>query len=182
MPLDAGLVHDVVHPDLAPVPPDRLALIGVTPVDPAFVATYKKEYRARYLQTLGLDEDSTTARRVRWMVITFHEFVQIETKYRNKKLTLTDFLLRGASYRTTNDITGAPKPLIDLAVRVQQALPKANFEIEYFYTDPILNTLYDDKKACLGIWLDGKVVSIASSLPVPPQPWWRRMLVKKFKG
>jgi hypothetical protein len=72
-----------------------------------------------------------------------------------------------------------------LAERVAREIRDAEFEMEWFYTDPVLNVIYSGQKACLGIWDNGRVVAIADhdgyTMPIAPPdavdgPFWRRWL------
>jgi hypothetical protein len=85
----------------------------------------------------------------------------------------------------TNDVSAAPREIIELADRVARKIENAEFELEWFYTDPVLNVICTGQRACLGIWDNGRVVAIAghdgcapvvSLSPAPPRAFWRRWL------
>ena len=85
----------------------------------------------------------------------------------------------------TLDISAAPRPIVDLAERVAYDIRNAEFELEWFYTDPVLNVVWGGQRACLGVWDGGRIVAIAAHEgyvpedPVAAEPkpsLWRRFL------
>jgi hypothetical protein len=91
--------------------------------------------------------------------------------------------VRRRDIRPTLDVSAAPEPINALARRVCRELEDAEFELEWFYTDPALNVVWAGQTACLGISDGGRVVAIAeheeyippapADLP-PHAPIWRR--------
>jgi len=76
-----------------------------------------------------------------------------------------------------------PGPSNDLAHCVADELADAEFELEWFYTDPILKLICGSQTACLGIWDNGQIVAIAGCEGYVPtahahqpqqEPFWRR--------
>jgi hypothetical protein len=76
----------------------------------------------------------------------------------------------------TQDFTGAPAPLVKLALHVRDQIKTAQFFLEYFDTDPILRVLIDDQIAVLGIWDQGELVAIADW----QRPSWSARMKTRF--
>jgi hypothetical protein len=83
----------------------------------------------------------------------------------------------------TDDVSAAPREIVQLAGDVAERVRDAEFELEWFYTDPVLNVVSGRDKACLGVWDHGWTIAIAgrdwnppvvSHPPAPAMPFWRR--------
>jgi hypothetical protein len=67
---------------------------------------------------------------------------------------------------------------------VAREIEDAEFELEWFYTDPVLNVIFAGQRACLGIWDNGRVVAITGHEGCAPvvsllrsgEELWRRWL------
>lgn len=128
---------------------DALANLGIVPVPWTLVEDYKRTIVRRFADR------------------SYHNWCLVDRQFaiwRNMPLH-GDLAKRLAhpptKHHSTEDITGAPKPLIDLAVHVRNRVSDAVFSLEYFDTDPVLNVRYGGQIACLGIWDQGQLVHIA---------------------
>lgn len=136
MPLDNLDLHDAVALPLSPkllTLHQRLAALGITPVDPTIVSQHKMAWSNCYRHV-------PTACWIR--------------------LPLPASRLRKA---LDNSRQSAPEAIVKLAERVHQEIPNASYTMDYFYLDPILNVHLNDQEACLGIWEARKVVRIAAT-------------------
>jgi hypothetical protein len=145
MPFDS-LVRDTVI--------DPLTRLGITPIPQETVSAYKKAYKQEWLRThpgfRGIDT-------VRW---------RTARRKSRAMASVASFLINPLEKSwNADDRTGAPKELIDLAEVVRSEIPDADFSVEFFSTDPILQVEYacdgQRVKACLGIWEAGKIKMIA---------------------
>jgi hypothetical protein len=150
---------------------DRLVAIGITPVPLAVVHEYKRKVIV----------DFSASVRGRDLVLNGTAIWRTLRMYRDLKI-----LERPRKYLgMTNDVSAAPKPIINLAHRVSREIGDAEFELEWFDTDPVLNVICGGRKACLGIWDHGRIVAIADrddilfpgTIPgAPGTSFWRRWL------
>jgi hypothetical protein len=151
MPLDAAV--QAPAPDIQIPPFDELTAIGVTPLDPDFVRRYKIDYHNSH-------QGGGSAS---WLAINLRDY--------DLRYDLRGGALQRARryYRGSNTV---PRALRRLALTVSKQVTQPEFEIEYFYVDPILNVTYGPKynrrKACLGIWDKGRVTHIATG----SVSWW----------
>ncbi len=126
---------------------DRLVAIGITPVPLRVVNEHKQK----------VIEDFCTSMRGRSLVRnraamwrTLHIYRDLEILEVPKK-----------HIGPTVDVSAAPRPIVQLTQRVARELKDADFELEWFYTDPIVNVICGGQRACLGIWDGGRVVAMA---------------------
>jgi len=136
MPFDA-LTTDLTN--------DALANLGIVPVPATLVEEYKDTVVRRFIEQSGYNRSLVARKFAVWRSVPLHSDVA--------KLL--------AHPPTRIPVTGAPKPLIDLAVYVRNRVTDAAFSLEYFDTDPVLMVTYGGQTACLGIWDNGQLVHIA---------------------
>ena len=133
----------------------RAIEIGLVPVPKSVAEKHKADFERKFRRWhwFGINRSAIDGG-ARWANITL-EGVSDDLEY----------WLKHPPIGMTNDRSGAPQALIDLALKVRATLINPVFEIEYFYTDPILNVIYEDgfdvRKDCLGIWDNGKIIAIA---------------------
>lgn len=171
---------------------DALTRIGVTPVPYALVQRYKAEYKARWMR---LPSNRVLRGPFEWRTIYFVVW-RAEEGFRRygksdltktlKTITLTDFLAAPTKFNMrSSDRTPPPKELVDLATMVEKNLPDAQFSVEYFDTDPVLNVHYGETYACLGIWDKGEIIAIADHNPITstrPKGFLARLRQTLFMG
>jgi hypothetical protein len=170
MPFDATVLS--VSNELA----DRLRLIGIREVHLNVV----NEHKARVIR------DFSRSLRGRGLVRSGAAAWRTLHMYRN--LDILECPRREIG--PTIDVSPAPAPINDLARRVSRELADAEFELEWFYTDPVLNVYCGGQKACLGIWDDGRIVAIAEhegyvpapAYQPPQEPLWRRWIGRLWSG
>lgn len=150
MPLDAtGSITEVTSHAVAVTPNiDPLAELQIVPVAKTVYLNHKKKISRMYS---GQFYPSA-----RW------ETVQLRRPYLRQQLAKLPI---GSM---AHDRSAAPEPVIRLAERVARHIKSAEFAVEYFYTDPILNVTYQHagrvQVACLGIWDKGDIVAIADEV------------------
>lgn len=151
---------------------DPLEALGIVPVPRDFVRAYRKDYLTAFLRKHNPTVSCS------WDKISYDEW-----KGRHRKnATLADFLANPTSARFASDKSHAPAELVRLAHHVQKYMPNAEFLVEYFDIDPILQVVYDldgeYQIACLGIWDKGRITRIAEHPHIPAPPslrWWQRL-------
>jgi hypothetical protein len=149
---------------------DRLVAIGIVPVPLTEVEEHKRKVIMNF----------STSMRGRGLVRTGVAIWRTLHLYRNLEILECPRKHVGM----TDDVSAAPRPIIQLAERVSREMRDAEFELEWFYTDPIVNVVCSGHRACLGIWDNGRVVAIADHDGyVPPvtiadrsASFWRRWL------
>jgi hypothetical protein len=128
---------------------DPLVMLGITPVPKDLVDAYKANYRTIWLSRYAVRRPEAC----HWRTV------------KQGKRKLETFLASPMQFRNyATDQSAAPAKLIDLALRVQTMIPDAEFSVDYFDRDPVLNVTYEfngKQKACLGIWDEGKIKAIA---------------------
>lgn len=72
-----------------------------------------------------------------------------------------------APYEIKCELTrfGAPQAVKTLALRVKREYPEAEFTVQWFYDDPILDVICDGEVMHLAIWDYGQVIAIAKTAP-----------------
>jgi hypothetical protein len=163
MPLDAT---DFSLPNLLA---ERLSAMGINPVPSSVVDEYKDKVIRNFSTSMrgrSLVRNGAAAWRALHVYGNF-EVLELPRKH----------------IGPTIDISAAPQAIIQLARRVSRELSDAEFELEWFYTDPILNVVSGGSKACLGIWDSGRIMAIAEhdgyepahcSADAPKRAFWRR--------
>lgn len=142
MPLDSSGTQLL---DYALTVVNPLAKMGIVPIAKALVTQYKKNYRVAW----------TTAN-------PYSHVPGWKTVKHNPKRTLQSFLKEPLATRFfADDATAVPKKLAALALLVHQEIPDAQFSVDYFDVDPVLNVSINRTKWCLGIWDNGKLKCIA---------------------
>jgi hypothetical protein len=140
-----------------------LAWLGIEPVQRSVAERHKDKMLNEFVAKGAYEAMMVKRGQAHWQtcrIVSFAEFKYIEQQ------------LLCPMYAATPDVSGAPKALIDLARTVHKSIPKAEFSIEYFYDDPILNVDYQDAEGqkhheCLGIWNEGELVEIATVTATP---------------
>ena len=59
----------------------------------------------------------------------------------------------------------APLVVKTLARRINREVPEAEFRLQWFYDDPILDVLYQGEVTHVAIWNHGQVLAIATAAP-----------------
>jgi hypothetical protein len=143
MPFDS-LVRDTVV--------DPLVRLGITPIPQETVTTYKREYRARLIQS-------------NHQFFANRDLVRWKTAKRGQRSVAA--FLNGPLAKIWSGPDDSPMPadLNHLAHQVRAEIPEAEFTVDYLSGDPILQVSYDFDgqrvKACLGIWEHAKTKMIA---------------------
>ena len=66
---------------------------------------------------------------------------------------------------------GAPLAVKTLARRIKRDVPEAEFSLQWFYDDPILDVIYRGEVTHVAIWNRGQVLAIAKTMP-PRRRWF----------
>jgi hypothetical protein len=139
---------------------DPLERMGITPVPEQFVRRYKAAYKKAFIARCNL-------RNVQWRTIRLTP-IHLDESGKRLRRFLVDPIHGGRSI--SDDRSAAPPELIDLALKVNAEVERAEFSLDYFYTDPVLYVSYRFagrlRKACLGIWDHGVIQAIAGNPPV----------------
>jgi len=150
---------------------DRLLAMGITPVPPSVVDQHKEKVVAAFCTSMrgrGLVRSGAAV----WS--TLHIYRSLEILRRPRR-----------HLGMTSDVSAAPRPILRLAEHVSREMRDVEFEVEWFYTDPILNVVCGGRRACLGVWDNGKIVAIAdhedyvphdADEAAPRVAFWRRWL------
>jgi len=147
---------------------DPLRQLGVIPVDDKVVKAHKASVIEAFCSVEGTVLGECIAANNRRAVQTGIAYWRQIVFSRHE---ICDKLrLFHQEYRYTPDHSAAPRALIKLADYVAKRLEESVFVVEYFYTDPILYVVYDQRTACLGIWDKGKLLDIATY-----PSWWSRL-------
>ena len=150
---------------------DRLTAVGIRPV-PSDVVHEHKQHVIRDFSTSMRGRALVRSGAATWR--TLHIYRALEILARPRKHT-----------GPTIDISAAPRAIIKLAERVSIEMSDAEFELDWFYTDPVLNVVGSGQRACLGIWDSGRIVAIADhdgfasadfSDAAPRKTFWRRCI------
>jgi len=163
---------DSAHASTAARLADRLSAMGIQPVSSDVVTEHKNK----------VIRDFSTSMRGRSLVRNGAAVWQVLHIYRDIQALERPSRHLGP----TIDISAAPQPIIQLARRISRELKEAEFEIEWFYTDPVVNVVCGGQRACLGIWDRGRIVAIAQhdgyvepicSIPESPrEAVWKRVV------
>jgi len=156
MPLDAaGRESSVVL--------DPLVKLGITPIPEDVVARHKAEYTEAFF--CANPSRRGLSRMFRWETIYWHASDRVITSdlcptgyhgYERHE-TLKTWLAKPIyGLGNTDDHSGAPSEIVELAERVHREIPDTTFQLDYFERDPVLYAVYPfdggKRKACLGIW------------------------------
>lgn len=155
-----------------------LIALGITPVPLSVVDRHKAKVIKGFIKigpkTLRLYKSSTRAHFVK------HRVVQIGWHHGFFKTTLD--IAHHLSDLLPAPYPSAPAPIVDLVRDVQQFIAPKDFELEWFYDDPIINVMVQGTKYCLGIWDANGVVAVtgrdgqpAMLPPEPPPGFFERM-------
>jgi hypothetical protein len=152
MPFDNSPNPVLLDEPMAPVAKNTLAALGLHPIAREEAELHKAKMIADFVAKNSHN---------RYMVQNHIAFWR-EIEVTNLEKTLS----RPPVYSSVEN-RGAPAEVIELARSVRQNLPEAEFQMEYFYTDPILNVTYNDAagvkhRDCLAIWDKGEVIALAS--------------------
>lgn len=148
---------------------DRLTALGIRPV-PSCVVVEHKEQVIRDFSTSMRGRALVRSGAATWRTLHIYRALEILAKPRKH-------------IGPTIDISAAPRAIARLAERVSIEMSDAEFELDWFYTDPVLNVVCGGQRACLGIWDRGRIVAIAdhegfvSADPIsatPNKAFWRR--------
>jgi hypothetical protein len=151
MPFDNSPNPILLDVPITPKIKNTLAALGLQPVPREQAEQHKADMLAGYAAT-----SENQRKQVRYGTV----------YWQTAKINNLASLARPPDYSSV-DRRGAPSEVIDLAKTVQRGLQNAQFQLEYFYTDPILNVIYMDAtgvkhRDCLAIWDKGKVLAIAN--------------------
>lgn len=131
---------------------NSLSAIGIVPVARE-VAEAHKEKMLKWFSGLSRDNaDLVRARSARWKLVGF----QTATMLANIPSDIPHL-----------EISPPPADIQDIAGRVEREIEGAEFSVEYFNKDPILNVTYRDARGaphheCLGVWDGANTIAIAT--------------------
>lgn len=159
---------------------DPLERLGITPVPPEFVNAYMKEYREKFLAGHPPGPGPFTWRRI------YPRSVPASHRSIAAFMGLMSSIEQRPFGQVGGSIGSAPRELVDLAEQVRREIPDAEFSIDYFDRDPIVNVAYGlgavRREVCLGIWDKGEIKAIAGTRgaapetgAVPPASVWGRL-------
>ncbi len=157
MPFDDTSIRSEI--DIPPkIVKNTLAAIGITPVPREVAAAHKAKMLAAFAAESEYNAHLVWSDVARWATTA-------RRRYSRKSLPAR-LMQQGIDY-WTNDPSAAPQEIIDIAKIVRKEISGAEFAIEWFYIDPILNVYYTGHDGvhhndCLGIWLNGQTVEIAT--------------------
>jgi len=163
MPFDATVLA------LSPSLSDRLTAMGIRPV-PLDVVDGHKQQVIRDFSTSMRGRALVRSGAATWRTLHIYRALEILAKPRKH-------------IGPTMDISAAPRAIRQLAERVSIEMSDAEFELDWFYTDPVLNVVCGGQRACLGIWDRGRIVAIADHdgyvsadfvTAAPNKAFWRR--------
>jgi hypothetical protein len=137
---------------------NTLASLGITPVPRDIAENHKKTMLSDYASWGHEEALKVSNGTAHWRTI-YLSRTPIAKLQSSINVTL--------SSRYTTDQTRVPDGIASLARQVGNSIENAEFSVEYFDVDPILNVCYTDNLGrrhfdCLGIWDQGKIVAIAS--------------------
>ena len=155
MPLDD--TSRTTEPEIAPID-NTLASLGLTPVSREVVERHKRHMTREYALKGRSEAYRVASGLARWKTISFEMIPSND---------LAKAIHTGLSRVWTEDHSRVPDAIVKVARRVDRGIENAEFSVQYFDVDPILDVCYTDRSGhrhldCLGIWDQGKIIAIAS--------------------